>query len=92
MAALHASSVVPRTPPPCWRHTTDAHLPARVHKRPQAQEALLCGFDFIVAPLVRPEHRPPAPGPPVNAALPLPFARDDVLYLGSSQWTRQVRN
>lgn len=54
------------------------------------QAALLCGFDFIVTPLARPEHRPPPPQPAVNGQLPLPFQRDDVLYLGSSQWVRQV--
>jgi hypothetical protein len=53
------------------------------------QETLLCGFDFIVTPLVQPGHRPPPPSAETGL-LPLPFGRDDVLYLPSSQWVRQV--
>ncbi|KAG2500070.1 hypothetical protein HYH03_002347 [Edaphochlamys debaryana] len=50
----------------------------------------LCGFDFIVAPLVREEWRPPAPAVPQNGQLPSPLNRDDCLYINSSQWANQV--
>ncbi|GIL73292.1 hypothetical protein Vretimale_4879 [Volvox reticuliferus] len=50
----------------------------------------LCGFDFIVAPLVRDGWRPPAPTVPENGSLPSLFNRDDCLYINSSQWANQV--
>lgn len=50
----------------------------------------MCGFDFVVTPLVRPDHRPPAYQPDAHGTLPNPFNRDDVLYMGSTQWVRQV--
>ncbi|KXZ56533.1 hypothetical protein GPECTOR_1g479 [Gonium pectorale] len=50
----------------------------------------LCGFDFVVAPLVRDTWRPPAPAVPENGALPSPLNRDDCLYINSSQWANQV--
>ncbi|GLC44329.1 hypothetical protein PLESTB_000481500 [Pleodorina starrii] len=50
----------------------------------------LCGFDFVVTPLVRDNWRPPAPAVPENGSLPSPFNRDDCLYINSSQWANQV--
>jgi protein arginine N-methyltransferase 5 len=55
------------------------------------QDALLCGFDFVVAPLVRPDYRPPLPGPSTNGQLTPPFQREQVLYLSSSERVSQVR-
>lgn len=51
----------------------------------------LCGFDFVVAPLVRESWRPPAPAVLDNGALPSPLERSDCLYINSSQWANQVR-
>ena len=59
---------------------------------PHPQAALLCGFDFAIAPLVRSDYRPP----PASAAglapgqLVQPFQREDVLYLPSSARVSQV--
>ncbi|PNW85217.1 hypothetical protein CHLRE_03g176550v5 [Chlamydomonas reinhardtii] len=50
----------------------------------------LCGFDFVVAPLVRESWRPPAPAVLDNGALPSPLERSDCLYINSSQWANQV--
>lgn len=54
------------------------------------ESSALCGFDFVVAPLVREGWRPPAPAVPQNGQLPSPFDRDDCLYINSSQWANQV--
>ena len=50
----------------------------------------MCGFDFIIAPLMRPGHKPPPPSAAEPHTLLLPFSRPDVLYLNSTQWIRQV--
>ncbi len=73
------------------RRRCSAQTKAHRHLSHHAQDAMLCGFDFVVAPLVHPDHRPPPPAPTPDAGLPAPFSRDDVLYLASSQWVRQVR-
>ncbi|KAJ9525988.1 hypothetical protein QJQ45_009372 [Haematococcus lacustris] len=66
-----------------------AELPSDVDRA--VQDVLLCGFDFVVAPLVRPGHRPAPPSAASQSdGVALPFGRDDVLYLPSSQWVRQV--
>ncbi|PNH09519.1 Protein arginine N-methyltransferase 5 [Tetrabaena socialis] len=58
---------------------------------PRTVEAsALCGFDFVVAPLVRDSWRPPAPAEPKNGQLPSPLNREDCLYINSSQWANQV--
>jgi hypothetical protein len=57
------------------------------------QAALLCGFDFIVTPLVHPDYRPPSPGPAEGdtpGQLTPPFRRKEVLYLPSSARVSQV--
>ena len=57
----------------------------------KAQASLLCGFDFVAAPLVHPRYRRPAPQALPQGVLPPPFTRSDLL-LTSSQWTGQVRH
>eukprot|EP00200_Dunaliella_tertiolecta_P003160 CAMPEP_0202343186 /NCGR_PEP_ID=MMETSP1126-20121109/3419_1 /ASSEMBLY_ACC=CAM_ASM_000457 /TAXON_ID=3047 /ORGANISM="Dunaliella tertiolecta, Strain CCMP1320" /LENGTH=662 /DNA_ID=CAMNT_0048934227 /DNA_START=1282 /DNA_END=3267 /DNA_ORIENTATION=- len=55
------------------------------------QDTLLCGFDFIVTPLVRPGHKLASPSAPSTThSAPPPLSFDDVLYMDSSQWVRQV--
>jgi hypothetical protein len=62
------------------------------HTRKHTQDTLLSGFDFIVTPLVRPGHKLASPDAPSTAnTLPSPLCFDDVLYLNSSEWVRQVR-
>eukprot|EP00967_Tisochrysis_lutea_P029794 scaffold34881_cov19-Tisochrysis_lutea.AAC.3 len=55
------------------------------------QDTLLCGFDFIVTPLVRPGHKLASPSAPSTThSAPPPLSFDDVLYMDSSQWVRQL--
>ena len=51
---------------------------------------MLCGFDFVVTPLLRPDYRPPSPEDTVKSTLAAPFSRDDVLYLPSTQYQNQA--
>lgn len=60
-----------------------SHLPFHV------QNALLCGFDFVMAPLVHPRYRRPAPTALPQGTFQPPFTRSDLL-LSSSQWAGQV--
>jgi hypothetical protein len=53
------------------------------------QNHMLCGFDFIVAPLARPDYRPPSASAE-GGKLVAPFKKEDVLYLNSSQYINQV--
>jgi protein arginine N-methyltransferase 5 len=53
------------------------------------QSALTCGFDFVLAPLVHPRYRRPAPSALPRGTLQPPFTRSDLL-LSSSQWGSQV--
>lgn len=74
-----------RCPPPLLTRQLHGPPPIRVHM----QNALLCGFDFVMAPLVHPRYRRPAPTAlPRGTFLP-PFTRSDLL-LSSSQWAGQV--
>lgn len=54
---------------------------------------MLCGFDFVIAPLARADYRPPAAsgGIAAGGGLVAPFKREDVLYLNSSEFVNQVR-
>lgn len=56
---------------------------------PLEQSALQCGFDFVMAPLVHPRYRRPAPSTLPRGAFQPPFTRSDLL-LTSSQWSGQV--
>ncbi len=70
-----------------------ASLPFSTEIDASLQAALLCGFDFVVTPLVRPDYRPPPAAPPPGACpgqLVPPFQREDVLYLPSSARVSQV--
>lgn len=53
------------------------------------EQHLLCGFDFVVAPLVHPRYRRPAPTSLPRGAFQPPFTRSDLL-LTSAQWSGQV--
>lgn len=53
------------------------------------QNVLLCGFDFVMAPLVHPRYRRPAPTALPRGTFQPPFTRSDLL-LSSSQWAGQV--
>ena len=54
------------------------------------QASLLCGFDFVVAPLVHPRYRRPATSALPKGTFQPPFTRSDLL-LTSAQWSGQVR-
>eukprot|EP00201_Polytomella_parva_P006954 CAMPEP_0175078326 /NCGR_PEP_ID=MMETSP0052_2-20121109/24036_1 /TAXON_ID=51329 ORGANISM="Polytomella parva, Strain SAG 63-3" /NCGR_SAMPLE_ID=MMETSP0052_2 /ASSEMBLY_ACC=CAM_ASM_000194 /LENGTH=328 /DNA_ID=CAMNT_0016348195 /DNA_START=194 /DNA_END=1177 /DNA_ORIENTATION=+ len=56
----------------------------------KAESELLCGFDFIVAPLTRPDYRPPAKCDGSETQAPASFSRNDVLYINSSQWANHI--
>lgn len=56
--------------------------PQQAAPAPPLQSSLLCGFDFVVAPLAHPRHRRGAGSPP-------PFTRSDLL-LTAAQWSGQV--
>lgn len=64
--------------------------PPRRPARPPAQSSLLCGFDFVVAPLAHPRYRRPAPTALPKGTFQPPFTRSDLL-LTSGQWSGQVR-
>ncbi len=69
-------------------------LPFSCDVEQDLQAALLCGFDFAVVPLVRPDYRPPNAAPPHGSPLGQlvpPFQSEDVLYLPSSARVTQVR-
>ncbi|KAL4443757.1 hypothetical protein ABPG75_011494 [Micractinium tetrahymenae] len=53
------------------------------------ENALLCGFDFVMAPLVHPRYRRPAPTALPRGTFQPPFTRSDLL-LSSPQWAGQV--
>ncbi|KAI3428237.1 hypothetical protein D9Q98_006617 [Chlorella vulgaris] len=53
------------------------------------ESALLCGFDFIMSPLVHPRYRRPAPSALPRGTFQPPFTRSDLL-LTSAQWSGQV--
>eukprot|EP00955_Chlamydomonas_euryale_P036267 350388-Chlamydomonas_euryale.AAC.27 len=89
-AFMHDTTCVParmtRAPGACADHSSAAFRPPHV----PPQDALLCGFDFVVAPVVRPGYRPPAPAPSAGGQLTPPFQRSDVLYLSSTALSGQV--
>jgi hypothetical protein len=63
-----------------------SHAPFHRHLSPQAE--LLCGFDFVVAPLVDSAHQQPALElPPGETAAPRTRRE---LMLSSAQWGGQV--
>lgn len=70
-----------RPPPPSLSLPTLAHLPR--------QSSLLCGFDFVAAPLVHPRYRRQPTTLSPDGALAPPFTRTDVL-LTAAQWSGQV--
>ncbi|EFN58275.1 hypothetical protein CHLNCDRAFT_142244 [Chlorella variabilis] len=53
------------------------------------ESALQCGFDFVMAPLVHPRYRRPAPSALPRGTFQPPFTRSDLL-LTSGQWSGQV--
>jgi protein arginine N-methyltransferase 5 len=56
---------------------------------PPPQSSLLCGFDFVMAPLVHPRYRRPAPSALPRGTVQPPFTRSDLL-LTSGQWGGQI--
>jgi hypothetical protein len=54
------------------------------------QEYLLCGFDFVLAPLVQPGHEQPALQLPQDGSAVEPRIREE-LMLTSASWGGQVR-
>lgn len=88
-----ASGTVDRALTACvyWQERCNLlNHPATTSATLLSQDALLCGFDFAVMPLVRPDYRPPAPAPSSSGQMVPPFKRDDVLYLPSSARVSQV--
>jgi len=73
-----------RLPPPLQHQHTNNHP-----DQTNTQNELLCGFDFVVAPMVDPSYQQPAlqltPGDTVA-----PRIRQE-LMLSSAQWGGQVR-
>ncbi|GAB4821351.1 hypothetical protein N2152v2_008397 [Parachlorella kessleri] len=53
------------------------------------EASLLCGFDFVVAPLAHPRYRRPATSALPKGTFQPPFTRSDLL-LTSAQWSGQV--
>jgi hypothetical protein len=53
------------------------------------QEYLLCGFDFVLAPLVQPGHEQPALQLPQDGSAVEPRIREE-LMLTSASWGGQV--
>eukprot|EP00798_Chlamydomonas_sp_ICE-L_P014068 gene14068-20013_t len=64
-------------------------IPFQKNIEPILKDALLCGFDFVVSPLVRDDYRPPS-GPIDKGQLSTPYTPDDVLYLPSCSMNSQV--
>lgn len=71
------------------RPTSLPHAPITSDHRHPLQATLAGGWDFVVAPLVHPRYRRPAPSTLPRGTFQPPFTRSDLL-LTSSQWGSQI--